>query len=331
MKLKKSVTISILVAIIIIIIIIAIILIKGIKKEEKVKEPTDNTIPIIRVLNEKIYIDGDTEFDPVKNIEAKFGTTGGKVTCTKELKVGTNTIVCTATGKNKLSTKANYEVIMSKTYHKNAIFFGDSIVSGFAARGYSWANYIGDNYDLSSSVNAGIMDYRLSTYDDPNKWLVTEVKSHYSDQQNYDFVILQGGVNDVIYNTPIGSISQSKDINSFDPKTFCGGLESYLYYVTNKWGNSRIGYIITYYTPNYTERGLKWSYNDYKKYNDKAIEILNKWNIKYINFATDEFNNILKVEERTYLPDYLHLNSQGYKIISPYIYNFMQTLDKYKQ
>ena len=330
MKLKKSIKISIIVVILIIILITVIITINGIKKENQTVS-VDNTIPTVRVLNEKIYIDGDTVFDPAKNIEVKFGKTGGKVTCTKKIKVGTNTIVCTATGKNKLSTKTNYEVIMSKTYHKSAIFFGDSIVSGFAAKGYSWANYIGYNYDLSSSINAGIMDYRLSTYDDPNKWLVTEVKNHYNDQQNYDFVILQGGVNDVIYNTPIGSISQSKDINSFDPKTFCGGLESYLYHVINKWGNSRIGYIITYYTPNYTERGLKWSYNDYKKYNDKIIEILNKWNIKYINLATPEFNNILKVEERTYLPDYLHLNNEGYKVISPYIYNFMQTLDKYQQ
>ena len=74
---------------------------------------------------------------------------------------------------------------------------------------------------------------------------------------------------------------------------------------------------------------MKWSYDDYKKYNDKTIEILNKWNIKYLNLATDEFNNLLKVEERTYLPDYLHLNSEGYKVLSPYIYNFMQTLDKY--
>ena len=103
-----------------------------------------------------------------------------------------------------------------------------------------------------------------------------------------------------------------------------------MYYVTSKWSNSRIGYIITYYTPNYTERGLKWSYDDYKKYYDITMKILDKWNVKYINFATEEFNSLLDVEKRTYLPDYLHLNDDGYKKISPYIYKFMQDLDKYK-
>ena len=330
MKSKKKLIIIIVLLIVIFLLIGLFVFINSHKSKEK-KESLDKMVPTITVIEEQIIIDGDTEFDPLKNVEVKFGKSGGKTTCDKEkLEVGENIITCTAVGNNKLEAKATYKVNMSKTLQKSAIFFGDSIVYGFLSNGYSWANYIGDNYDLKSSVNAGISDYRVSTYDNANKWLVNEVKGHYNDPENYDFVILQGGVNDVLYNTPIGNISNSKDINSFDPRTFCGGLESYLYYVTNKWPNSRIGYIITYYTPNYTERGIKWSYNDYKVYYDKTIEILDKWNIKYINLASDEYNNILRVEEKTYLPDYLHLNRAGYEVVSPYIYEFMQTLDKYQ-
>ncbi len=300
------------------------------KSTEQVSK--DSTSPIISVANEQIYIDGDTKFDPVSNVNSQFGPSGGETTCDKDkLEIGENVITCTAKGNNDLTATASYKVIMSKTYKKNAIFFGDSIVYGFKSSpvGYSWANYIGDNYDLNVVVNAGISDYRVSTYDNPRKWLVDEVKSHYNDPNNYDFVILQGGINDLLYNTPMGSISDSKDINSFDARTFCGGLESYLYFVTSKWPNARIGYIITYNTPNYTERGLKWSYSDYKSYYDKTKEILNKWNIKYFDLSSDEFNNLLMVEQRKYLPDYLHLNNDGYKLVSPYIYDFMQTLDKY--
>jgi lysophospholipase L1-like esterase len=292
----------------------------------------DNTVPTISIVNEQIFLDGDTEFNPISNVNFEFGASGGKVTCDKDkLEVGENTIICTAKGNNDLTATVSYKVVMSKTYKKNAIFFGDSIVYGFKSSpvGYSWANYIGDHYDLNLAVNAGISDYRVSTYDNPRKWLVDEVKSHYNDPNSYDFVILQGGINDLLYNTPMGSISSSKDINSFDVKTFSGGLESYLYHVISKWPNARIGYIITYNTPNYTERGLKWSYSDYKAYYDRTKEILNKWNIKYLDLSTDEFNNLLAVEQRKYLPDYLHLNNDGYKVVSPYIYDFMQTLDKY--
>ena len=58
-----------------------------------------------------------------------------------------NNITCTAVGNNKLEAKATYKVNMSKTLQKSAIFFGDSIVYGFLSNGYSWANYIGDNYE----------------------------------------------------------------------------------------------------------------------------------------------------------------------------------------
>ena len=289
MKSKKKLIIIIFLLIVVFLLIGLFIFIYNHKKEEK-KESLDKTVPTITVIEEQIIIDGDTEFDPLKNVEVKFGKSGGKTTCDKDkLEVGENIITCTAVGNNKLEAKATYKVNMSKTLQKSAIFFGDSIVYGFLSNGYSWANYIGDNYDLKTSINAGISDYRVSTYDNPNKWLVSEVKSHYDDSENYD-----------------------------------------LFYVTTKWPNSRIGYIITYYTPNYTERGKKWSYNDYKVYYDKTIEILNKWNIKYINLASDDFNNILRVEERTYLPDYLHLNRAGYEVVSPYIYEFMQTLEKYQ-
>lgn len=328
MRLKKRVIFIIIIVILFSVLTCILLLNKKDKKEVIV----DNTIPVINVINDTIYIDGDSKFNPSDNIQVTYGKTGGKTKCNSSLKVGENVIKCRAKGKNGLSADVSYKVIMSKTYKKKAIFFGDSLVSGYgsSSRNYSWANYIGDNYDLDSSVNAGAFDYRVSTYDDPKKWLVDVVKDHYNDTDNYDFIMLEGGVNDVLYNTPIGSFSDSKDVNSFDPKTFCGGLETYLYYVTSKWSNSRIGYIITYYTPNYTERGLKWSYDDYKKYYDITMKILDKWNVKYINFATEEFNSLLDVEKRTYLPDYLHLNDDGYKKISPYIYKFMQELDKYK-
>ena len=299
------------------------------KNQRKNKIIVDSTIPVIKTISDEIYLDYDNEFDPLSNISTIYGISGGKTKCEKiKLEVGENVITCTAKGKNGLTSKINYKVIVSKTYQKKAIFFGDSIVYGFASSpvGYSWANYIGDNYDLALSVNAGINDYRVSTYDDVNKWLVNQVISHYNDENNYDFVILQGGINDVFYNTPLGEVSKSKNADSFDPNTFCGGLESYLFYVTNKWRNARIGYIITYNTPNYTENNLNFSY---KEYYDKTIQILDKWHIKYLDLTTKTFDSLLKVNEKTYLPDYLHLNNAGYNIISPYIYEFMQTLEKY--
>ena len=280
-----------------------------------------------------VIIEGNQDFDLLSNIKV----TGGKVTChPNTLVIGENIIKCDAKGQSKEAKKLEYTLIKSSTYKKNIIYFGDSITAGFLGKpkGYSWVDYIQENYDFALSVNAGISDYRVSPYDNKKKWLVTQVENHYNDDVNYDYVIMQGGINDVFYDTPLGKISTSFDSKDFDVNTFIGGLETYLYAVTSKWPDARIGYILTYYTPNYVERNIKWSYEDYKVYVDATIEVLDKWNVPYINLfngsvGNETYQDILKVNSKTYLPDYLHLNNSGYEIIAPYLYNWMQTIDVY--
>lgn len=285
----------------------------------------DDYVPRINVIEDVVYINTDDFFDPKNNVKYSFGKLGGKVKCNDDLKVGENIIKCNAKGNNGKSSKTSFKVIASNTYNKRAIFFGDSITYGFLTNGYSWANFIKDNYDFDIVINAGISDYRVSTYDDKNKWLVSEV-NNYKNDIKYDYVILQGGVNDVLYNTPIGSISTSKNIEDFDINTFCGGLETYVATAINNYPNSKIGYIITYQTSNYVERGIKWTYEDYKKYVDITKEILDKWNIDYLDLFNDKYSEILKVDTNIYLSDNLHLNKDGYELIYPYIYDWMQDL-----
>ena len=267
----------------------------------------------INVKSKEVHILENENYNYLDNI---VSSNNKKVVCQKN----NDTINCNLDNK-----EVSYKIIYtSVTKNKNIIFFGDSITYGFLTKGYSWAGFIKDNYDFNTVINAGISDYRVSTYDDKNKWLTDTIISHANEK--YDYVIMQGGINDVLYNTPLGEISNSKRENDFDVNTFAGGLESYIYNAKKYFKDAKIGYIITYYTPNYTERGLKWSYDDYNKYIMMTKEILDKWNIKYLDLFDEEYSNILKVNTKTYLPDNLHLNYEGYKIIYPYIYDFIKNL-----
>ena len=267
----------------------------------------------INVKSKEVHILENENYNYLDNI---VSSNNEKVVCQKN----NDTINC------KLDNKeASYKIIYTMvTKNKNIIFFGDSITYGFLTKGYSWAEFIKDNYDFKIVTNAGISDYRVSTYDDKNKWLTDTIISHANEK--YDYVIMQGGINDVLYNTPLGEISNSKSENDFDVNTFAGGFESYIYNAKKYFKDAKIGYIITYYTPNYTERGQKWSYDDYNKYIMMTKKILDKWNIKYLDLFNEEYSNILKVNTKTYLPDDLHLNYEGYKIIYPYIYDFIKSL-----
>ena len=333
---KKKVIIGLLILILSIGVLVLLAFLFRDNNLEPVEKYLDDIVPTIKLKQEMVYIDADTEYNLEDNIEATFGKDGGEIVCSdNKLVIGNNTVTCVAKGKNKTSSEeVSYSIKKSTTYQKNVIYFGDSITSGWlgSPKGYSWVNYIQNNYDLNTSVNAGIADYRVSTYDDRNKWLVTQVRNHYNDQTQYNFIIMQGGINDMLYGTPIGTMSDSFDVNSFNQNTFIGGLETYISSVVTKWPNARIGYIITYFCPNYTERGLKWDYNAHKVYYDATIKVLDKWGIKYLDLFAgstekETYTDFFKVYTREYLPDYLHLNNAGYNKVSPYIYNFMQTLE----
>lgn len=296
------------------------------QEEEKAVES-----PELDVINEKIFIDSDVDFDIYSNLI--YDKEKNTVKCDNDkLEIGTNNIVCTATNSNGDSITKSFSVIKSTTFNKTAIFFGDSITSGFGSsnRKYSWANYIDDNYDLSACVNAGKNAYRVSTYNNEDRYLVKEVKKHYNEE--YDFVILQGGINDALYKIPIGTLSNTNDTDALDTNTFYGGLEMYIVTAINTWPNARIGYIINYSIPNYDS--IIYDYNHFKKYYDALKEVLKKYNISYIDLFEgsaqgERFSDILSVNSKVYLIDNLHLNDEGYKKISPYIYNWMQTLEKY--
>lgn len=333
---KIVIILGVFVALILVIVVLKFGLVTKSDKAEEIQYK-DDIVPVMVLKNEKVYIDADTEYKLEDNIKVTFGVDGGSIECLDNvLQVGENAVTCRALGSNGKQSEVNYTVVVSTTYNKSVIYFGDSITAGYLGKpkGNSWVNYIQNNYDLFNSVNAGISDYRVSTYDNKNKWLVTQVRNHYNDSTNYDFVIMQGGINDILYDTPLGNMSSSFNAKDFDQNTFIGGLELYIYSVVNKWPEARIGYIITYFTPNYLERGIKWSYEEYKQYYDAIIKVLNKWNIQYLDLFEGSYNNIkyidiLKVYSRDYLPDYLHLNNAGYELLSPCIYEWMQVLNRY--
>ena len=304
-------------------------------KEENIQIAIiDEVMPTLKVKEEKVYIDIDTNYNVYDNVEYSFGRLGGTIKCSSEtLDIGRNDIECDAIGNNGMTTSKIFTVYKSATYNKNAIFFGDSITAGYASDNKSWAEVIKDKYDLNKVVNAGISDFRVSKYQRPHKWLGLEVLSHYNDNIDYDFVILQGGINDALIHAPLGKLS-STYTDDLDLETFYGGLEGYIQTVINKWPNAKIGYIITYYIPNYDDH--IYSYEHFKLYYEALKEVLVKYNIPYLDLfagkkGLEKYSEILSIYSTKFLEDNLHLNYEGYQEIAPYIYVWMQNLNKYNK
>ncbi len=139
---------------------------------------------------------------------------------------------------------------------------------------------------------------------------------------------MHGGTNDISRGVKLGTYKANDFSGNYDTNTFLGGLEYYIYTVKKQWPKAKIGYIINYQTPNSNQNRATLS----PKYYKKMKEVLKKWDVKYIDLYFGKASNgktysdILKVNTKVYLPDNLHLNADGYKLISPYIYKWMNTL-----
>lgn len=224
--------------------------------------------------------------------------------------------------------------------NKKALFAGDSITYGYkdsASSPRSWALRLQRDYGMSVT-NKGQNGHSLSDVRDYTQYGNDDKRLHKKcfDAGNYDYVILQGGVNDIIgaeagkghpkpsVAVAVGSIAATKNVADFDTSTFAGGLERYFYEATTRYPNAKIGFIITYQTPNSTQGG---NTRNAEAYWNIAREICAKWDIPYLDLYDDSYSiDILKADTNVYLEDTLHLNASGYEMITPYIASWMATL-----
>ena len=219
---------------------------------------------------------------------------------------------------------------------KSVLFVGDSITNAvkddYKLNG--WAGRIGTQNKMDWK-NAGVSGASASTARPTNR-VITQLQANASN--SYDYVILHGGVNDAMEAAPIGEVSDSFDVASFDINTFAGGLEEMIHYTVSNYAGAKIGYIVNYATPNSTWGGET---KDMSAYFAKAKEVCAKWNIPYIDLysGTIELNGV----ENTYSYDILdmtnkgslynsdkgevHIGGRGYDLISPYIGYWMRSLE----
>lgn len=244
---------------------------------------------------------------------------------------------------NSVCAAAATDVLRGKT----ALFAGDSITYGYidsASAPRSWALRLQNGYGMIVTNN-GQNGHSLSDVRDYTAYGEDDKRLHVKcfDNKQYDYVILQGGINDIIgaesnkghpapfRGVAVGRIAPTKNPADFDTTTFAGGLERYFYEATTRYPNARIGFIVTYQTPNAM---TKWSVNTEVAgaYWQIAREICAKWDIPYLDLFNETYSiRILKAYTNEYIEDALHLGSKGYDVITPHIANWMASIRPYGQ
>lgn len=240
---------------------------------------------------------------------------------------------------------------------KTALFIGDSIAAGWrddrnggayensssVTYGRGWSRRLRLDYGLGAE-NASVAGASFKRID--NRARIVE-QLHNNKSKEYDYVIMEGGFNDAMGEnktpaspetaTPVGKVSSSFSLDDFDTSTFAGALEELFYYAKSYFDGAKLGFIITYSTPLSKYGGYTANAAKMKEYWDTAKQICDKWDIAYLDLFSGKAadgksysNDILKTSSTSYFPggnDQIHLNSAGYDVISPYIAEWMKTLN----
>ncbi len=183
---------------------------------------------------------------------------------------------------------------------KTIIFLGSSVTYGYGSLGVSFADFLekSDGIHAVKEAVSGttLVDEKSSSYVSRLKTIDTNIKA--------DAFVCQLSTNDATKEKPLGKVSNSFDINSFDTQTVAGAIEYIIAYAKDTWNCPVVFYTQAKYDSEY-----------YGEMVTLLLEIQKKWDIHIIDFWNDEeINNITDEERKLYLVDHIHPTKAGYKI-----------------
>ena len=188
------------------------------------------------------------------------------------------------------------------------LFSGDSICYGAGYKG-GYASLIENRNQNATIKNYGISGTKIAKIEGNTDSILERIESM---QNEADFIIFEGGVNDAWSSSiQLGDFNSNSPIttnyiNNLDEYTFSGALESLFNKAQNKWLGKKIFFIIPH----------NMDIPNTKPYMDRAEEISNKWGVILIDLrklsGLNTYNTFMK-ENYTDNSDGVHPNQLGYE------------------
>ena len=217
-----------------------------------------------------------------------------------------------------LGQSVNYNILEGKTL----LTFGDSVMYGAGGTVGAFAKMIADKNNMIL-INKAKSGYTICVNADyPSRGsILKEVETSISNNDSADYILIEGGFNDVFVKSkcPIGTIST--DYITFDNTTFTGALESLFKQVLTKWYDKKILFILghqLYRSLNDVTTPFDFWIKNQNMYWDRAIEVCKKWNIPFLDMRLSGFMPLTDKLLAKYFAESnqsTHPNDLGYKLI----------------
>lgn len=185
---------------------------------------------------------------------------------------------------SKLPVAENIEEKTDFLYGKTMYCDGDSVAKGtgtniLGSNFYSYCNYITDTYNITSvnkSVAGTTIAKQKNKTSPDNKSILERVREM---KGRYDIVLLEGGFNDLFQKIEIGEVTDINDKSgNYNEYTTAGALESICYFLNKNYADSVKLFVLCH-----TRNANLTQY----KYWNIITEVLDKWNIDYIDISSE--------------------------------------------
>lgn len=221
----------------------------------------------------------------------------------------------------------------SPLYGKTGLFMGDSISYGSGdtatykdnCNGRSWAGRIAATKGLVAT-NASIGGAKASYIagDDTAKWLYNQFTPN--SKTKFDIVVMHGGVNDARHNRKVGTplpVDSSAAELKKNLTTYVGGLQWLFHNVKQMQTDATLFFIANHRLDGHATGQAK----NMAPYFDAAKQLCEMYGIHFIDlYNNKELNDKLETTTTKYLPDTLHLNAEGYEILTPYVIEALESV-----
>lgn len=236
-------------------------------------------------------------------------------------------IICDSQG--NIILRATAEGLNAANIYSN----GESVVTQSSLNsGYSLSGkkvlILGDSINYGSSWNNGFANILLEEY--PGAEVLNSAQSGktlannqiYSgltlaQQNNFiaDYVLINGGINDLTRSVTIGDIASNYDTASLDTTTMVGGLEYLISNVQNTMPNAKIVFFNTHKSTSLDLTAQKEAWT-------KVNEACQKYGIVYVDiFNHGNYNPHIAEHKSSFTTDGIHLTEAGYRRFWPMIKN----------
>lgn len=218
----------------------------------------------------------------------------------------------------------------SPLYKKSVLFLGDEITAGtthdenhlYPASNRGFAPRIGQRNEMTY-VNASEKGMSISNCKE--KRYITKLEAQTATE--FDYVIVHTGVNDILAQTALGSVSGSKNYSDFDQSTYAGALEALICRIKERYPNAIVGVVFPYQIPQY----FLYPILNMQGFANVTEKVCEKWGASCLNlYADNDFcENVLKVsQDKLFIKEGIYPNHAGQDILALKIESWMETLSR---